>query len=260
MMESSALVVIRPPKLCSQIPSGVRMANTPAIAQAAINAVLSKQGATLMNYYMSESDGFAPAANTIHAYTGITKNHLSSVRKELIEKGFITFDRSANEITINWGYIIELGKVALMLADCDGCNVKATLRDGTVEPISNRTIGELMKEYHDDDALDGVPKFTHPDYTMRGGKQLEKLTEREFQRWLKTGCTEHTDLPAHPGYVEPERCGSSSNSSRREPVKYLDVQPDRIDDYRKDGEFFISGLTKDEYDSWVAAGVSFYER
>lgn len=250
--------VARPATLRSKVPADTRLAHIPAIAQAAINAMLTKSAAALMNYYMSETDGFAPAAHTIYMYTGLKQPHMITYRKELIDKGFITFNKSRNEIIINWPHIIELGKVALMLADNEDCNVKETMHGGKADPISRRKIGELMKEYWDEDARDDVSDYTHPDYIKANGKKIERMTELEYQRWLMTGCSELTDLPVDPDYVEPHDL-PEVESVQPEPVEYLNVPHDQIEDYPMEGEFFIQGLTKEEYDSWVAAGIPFID-
>lgn len=251
--------VARPATLRSKVPSDVRVAHIPVIAQAAINAVLTKSAAALMNYYMSETDGFAPAAHMIYTYTGLKQPNMVTYRKELIEKKFIIFDKSSNEIIINWPYIIELGKVAVMLANCEGCNVKETIQGGTIDPIPHRQMRELMDEYWDDDANPDVPDHTHPDYIKAGGKKIEKLLEYEYQRWLKTGCPEFTDLPVDPNYVEPHELPKVKGAVEPKPVEWLDVPHEQVEEYEKDGEFFITGLTKEEYESWVAAGEPFID-
>ena len=79
-------VVSSPAVIRSRIPHKARTAKVPVIAQAAINAMLSKQAGALMNYYMTETDGFAPAAQTVYMYTGLKKPKMIAARKELANR------------------------------------------------------------------------------------------------------------------------------------------------------------------------------
>ena len=195
-------VVSSPAVIRSRIPRKARTAKVPVIAQAAINAMLSKQAGALMNYYMTETDGFAPAAQTVYMYTGLKKPKMIAARKELAEKRFIDFKKDSNEIVILWDRILECGEVAVRLADCPGCNVKETMQGGEFYPQQAPTMRELMNEVHGDDP-EKRKREPHAAYVKAGLDKLERLTEEEFQRWLRTGCAYPSDLPDDPNYVPP---------------------------------------------------------
>ena len=246
-----------PAAIRSKFPTSVRYARVPNLAQVAINAMLTKRGATLMYYYMGEADGFAPSAHEVYLYTGLAQSHMITARKELIEKGFISFDREKNTITILWKNIIQMGKVALMLAENPDCSVKDTVQGGTFfHPENKITMGKLMKQ-RDPDARPYTPTTVHEDYIKAGGRALEKLTEDEFRLWLQTGCPYSSPLPIDENYVE-EHDGISNTYPvvEKEPSKWFDLpEEDMSEVYEIEGDFLIQGFTKEEYESWHEAGM-----
>ena len=118
------------PRLHNIQPKDVAYGRIPRIALAAVNGMLSTQAKNLMIYYIVEDNGFSPAAKTVYGYTGLKQPKMSVARKELVEKKFIDFDREKNMITILWDNIMTMGKVALMLAEHEDCDVRATLKGG----------------------------------------------------------------------------------------------------------------------------------
>lgn len=252
---------MRPATIRSKFPTSVRYARVPVLAQAAINSMLTKRGSTLMHYYMSEQDGFAPSAKEVYLYTGLAQPKMIAARKELHSKGFINYDREANTITILWPHIIEMGKVAIMLAENKDCPVKETMQGGAFNFHDKKPkMRDLMREYWDEDANPETPDITCDDYIKANGKYIEGLTEEEYQRWLATGWPFPTDRPISEDYVEPHELPEVGEGLiSEEDLEWLDVPPNNIEDYPKEGEFFIEGLTKEEYDSWVAAGIPFID-
>ena len=241
----------------SKFPTSVRYARTPNLAQAAINAMLTKRGAALMYFYMGETDGFAPSAHEVYLYTGIDQGNMSRARKELADKGFIEYDREKNTITILWDNIIQMGKVALMLAENPDCSIKDTMQGGTFfHPEKKPTMGTLMKQ-RDPDAKPIHPAPTHEDYVKAGLKSLEKLTEDEFRLWLQTGCPYSSTLPIDENYVEnPMGDTVAYPPEDKEPLKWLDLpEKDMSEVYDIEGDFLIQGFTKEEYEAWHAAGL-----
>lgn len=245
-----------PAKIRSRFPKNVRFAKVPAAAMAAVNYALNKSAASLILYYMSEADGFAPSAHEIYLYTGLEKPHMIRARKELIERGFIDFDKQANTITILWDNILEIGRVALMLAENPECNVKETLKGGTFtfEQAKPKKLGQLMKEWQDDDVKPEVVTVSSEQYINAGGDRVEDLTEDEYLNWLATGNPfVQRDEDPILSICEPYR---RSNDTV---IEYLETTPNDIPPYEKHGEFFIEGLTEEEYWAWEKAGVPFME-
>ena len=144
--------------------------------------------------------------------TGIQKYLLATILSDLITTvfvavaaklwRFIDFKKDSNEIVILWDRILECGEVAVRLADCPGCNVKETMQGGEFHPQQAPTMRELMNEARGDDP-EKRKREPHEDYVKAGLDKLERLTEEEFQRWLRTGCAYPSDLPDDLNYVPP---------------------------------------------------------
>ena len=255
-MNTSAM---SPAKIRSRFPHNVRFAKIPAVAQVAINIMLTKNASSLILYYMSEADGFSPSAHEIYLYTGLAQPNMIRARKELIERGFIDFDKKANTITILWDNILQVGRVALMLAENPECNVKETLKGGTFkfEQPKEKRIGQLMREWEDDDANPGVHTAPCKQYVDAGGRRVEDLTENEYLNWLATGNPFEQREP--DALTDITIIDTPYHRITDEPVEYLETVPNDIPPYEKHGEFFIEGLTEEEYREWEKAGVLFME-
>lgn len=243
----------QPAVLRSRLPESIRFARIPQLAQVAINVLLSKKAASLILYYMSESDGFAPAAHLVYTYTGLKQPNMITARKELIEKGFIAFDKTRNEITICWEHILEVGRVALMLAEREDVNVKEVLRGGVFHPERPRKMKELIEGYRDSDAREDVVSQVSEAYQKANGEKLERLNEVEFQRWLATGCPYPTQLPVDPGYREPVEVSMGLKAEPSPDNAMLETVPNDVEAWDDDGGFLIEGLTREEYESWKDA-------
>lgn len=256
MMNTSAM---SPAKIRSRFPHNVRFAKIPATAMAAVNYALNKSAATLILYYMSEADGFAPSAHEIYLYTGLAQPNMIRARKELIERGFIDFDKKANTITILWDNILQVGRVALMLAENPECNVRETLKNGSFmfEQEKPKTIGQMMQEWRDDDANPGVHTAPCKQYVDAGGRRVEDLTENEYLNWLATGNPFEQREP--DALKDITVIDTPYHRITDEPIEYLETVPNDIPPYEKHGEFFIEGLTEEEYRDWEKAGVPFME-
>lgn len=153
-----------PPTVVSDLPDGHQFGRIPTKAQAVINALLTKREAALLIYYMSLPKGFAPSAREVRLHTNISQGDLVRTRHSLHEQGFIVYDKDRNTITICWDYILELGRITMMLLD-DGYSIRETIKNGK---YYGKTIKSDEKVYFDKDE-------------ERGGKLW--MREREVLIW-----------------------------------------------------------------------------
>ena len=72
------------------------------IIDAAKNIHLRKQATKLLLFYTDQAEGFSPVLALICARTGISKNKVSEIRKKLVQRGLICYDREFHKIYISW--------------------------------------------------------------------------------------------------------------------------------------------------------------
>ena len=70
--------------------------------KAAVNIHLRQQATRLLLLYAGQAEGFRPALAFIEANAKIPKNKVSEIRRILIERGLICYDRQSCIIYISW--------------------------------------------------------------------------------------------------------------------------------------------------------------
>lgn len=180
-------VVSVPATLLNTVPEELRYGKVPMLAQAAANAVLGKEAASLFFYYISEPNGFAPSAREIYIHTFIAQPNMIRARNELMDKGFILFDKVRNVIRVRWNEIVEMGRVAMMLAEA-GANPREQMKKGVMHPgvdtsCMTRIVGSARKEDSWTDADEAGDFDAREDMISK----IERMTVAEYERWLKTG-------------------------------------------------------------------------
>jgi len=78
------------------------------INQARIKLHLRKQNYNLLKYYADSASGFTPSLALIQRETGIHAKEVSAVRKRLVDKGLILYDRKIHMVCILWNAIKAL--------------------------------------------------------------------------------------------------------------------------------------------------------
>lgn len=87
--------------------------HTQTVQQAAKVVRLPDRATKLLTYYAGCSDGFRPALNTIRENTGIAKNAVSTIRKYLVNAGFILY--GGGNICLLWDRIEEVARIEKLL-------------------------------------------------------------------------------------------------------------------------------------------------
>ena len=142
------------------------------IQDAARNIHLRSQTEALLQCYAGHADHFRPSMELITRATGIPTNKISQVRKRLVDKGLISFDRQREIILIDWRRIRIFAALEkpLRLPNSGNYYFAPVRRETTVK----KTLKELGRQYRIRNPRELTPTEVY--YYDR----LEQLTELEF--------------------------------------------------------------------------------
>lgn len=187
---------MNPPTIKNTFPKGESFGRIPLNTQPAINLMLTERERRLFVYYASQKTGFAPARATINLFTGIHPKHVSTVRKALIQKGFICFNPPQNgktgEIEICWNNIIHRSKALLNSA------MIAKKYPELADRIYPRRKNQAPTTQIIHPSVEDIT-YIHPSSVLPNEPTLRQLFKNEHLQALNNG---KETLPDHEGYHE----------------------------------------------------------